>query len=124
MTDTMETRNAVITHASLGVARDFILDSWLTLDYGGEGQGFGGFALYLSKTAKHHTIESCAGHWIWRVMQIAGVEKWDDIKGRTIRVRCTHDRVHAIGHIVRDDWFDPAAEFAKANLEKAGGVAP
>ena len=82
------------------------------VDYGGLVQGFGGYALYLPKSFTHHKVESVAGHFIWRCMEVAGVTKWADLKGKTIRVRAEYDGVRAIGHIVKDDWFEPSVDFA------------
>ena len=84
------------------------------MEYGGAGQGFGGYALYLPKDFTHHNIAgpNFAGHFLWRVMEIAGVSRWDQLKGKTVRVRCEHAKVHAIGHIVKDDWFNPSEDFA------------
>ena len=115
----VETKNAVIESAEISSVDHGLLDAWLHLDYGGTGQGFGGYALYLPKSFSHHKLESVAGHFIWRVMEVAGVEKWSQLKGKTIRVRCEHSRVHAIGHIVKDDWFWPEKDFAPLK-EKAG----
>ncbi|MCK8211874.1 hypothetical protein LW979_17710, partial [Erwinia amylovora] len=83
-----------------------------TLDYGGSGQGFGGYVLYLPKSYSHHELKSVAGHFIFRLLEVAGVDSCDKLKGRTIRVKCEHSKVHAIGHIVRDDWFNPSEDFA------------
>lgn len=106
-----EIKNAVIAKATLGRCDHGGLDAWLHLDYGGGGQGFGGYALYLPPGFKHHSIESCAGHFIWRVLEIAGVETWEQLKGKTIRAKATWDKVEAIGHIVKDDWFNPSEDF-------------
>lgn len=108
----IETRNAVIEKATINSDDHGLLSAWLHLDYGGRGQGFGGYALYLPKSYKHSTNQkNYAGHFIWRVMEIAGVGEWSALKGKTIRVKCEHSKVHAIGHIINDDWFNPSDDF-------------
>jgi len=110
----IEIKNAIISSASLDTGDRGLLTSWIYLDYGGSGQGFGGCALYLPKSFNHHEMLSPAGHFIFRVMEVAGVEKWDDLKGKTVRVKAEHDKVHAIGNIVKEDWFDPSEDFKDA----------
>ncbi len=83
------------------------------LDYGDSGQGFGGWALYLPKAYSHHKLLSPAGHFIWRVMQVAGVSQWSTLPGKTVRARCDLGKVYSIGHIVKDDWFTPGEDFEK-----------
>ena len=114
----IEEHNAIIESVSISNDDHGCLTVWLYLDYGNSGQGFGGYALHLHPDNKHHDIKSVAGHFIWRCLDIAGVSKWENMKGKTIRVRCEHSKVHAIGHIVKDDWFCPAEDFAS---QSSGG---
>lgn len=115
----LEIKNAVITSAIITCKERGFLDCWLTLDYGGAGQGFGGYCLYLPKSFNHHSLNSPAGHFIFRVMEIAGVEDWADLKGKTIRVQADHSHVRAIGHIIKDDWFFPEKDM---KTEKIGAA--
>ncbi len=117
MSATVKEQNAIIDSAQITTEDHGLLTAWLTLDYGGMCQGFGGYGLYLPKSFKHHTLQSVAGHFIWRVMEIAGVSKWSDLKGKTIRVRSSFSGVEAIGHIVNEDWFYPARDFASTEFE-------
>jgi hypothetical protein len=111
-------KNAIIESVSLDTGDRGLLTAWLHLDYGdGSHQGFGGHVLYLPKSFKHHGGPNFAGHFLFRVMEIAGVESWDKLKGKSIRVRFNgtgsgfSSTIEAIGHIVKDDWFDPAEDF-------------
>jgi hypothetical protein len=115
----IETKNAIIQSAEITNDDHGLLSAWVSLDYGGSGQGFGGFSLYLPKSFKHHNLKgpNYAGHFIWRVMEVAGVEKWSQLKGKTIRVQCEHSGVQAIGHIVKDDWFNPSEDFKAMSVE-------
>lgn len=107
----IETKNAVIKSARFDTERG--LSAWIDLDYGDSGgQGFGGYLLYAPEGWAAHNAANYAGHFIYRVLEVAGATDWAKLPGRTVRVRAEHSKVHAIGHIVKDDWFDPASEFA------------
>jgi hypothetical protein len=111
-----EIKNAVIKSAEISTSDRGILDCWLYLDYGGSGQGFGGYALYLPKSFTHHKLLSVAGHHIFRIMEIAEVEKWSQLKGKTIRVESSYTEVVRIGHIVKNDWYCPKEDFSKLDI--------
>ena len=96
-------KNAVITGASLSTADHGVLSGFVYLDYGGTGQGFGGYQLY-NPNFPHS--KSFAGKYIYKIMEVVGVTEWSKLEGMTVRVRASHNKVHAIGHIVKDRWFD------------------
>lgn len=107
-----EIKNATIESAEIDGDCHGLLSAWVYLDYGGAGQGFGGYVLYLPKSFTHHELKSHAGHFIYRVLEVAGVEKWSDLKGKTVRVDADYSSVKGIGHIVKDDWFYPDIDFS------------
>jgi hypothetical protein len=113
VTLTIETRNAIITSTTITGADYGLLSAWLHLDYGGAGQSFGGYSLYNPANIKLSTNQmNYAGHFIWRCMEVAGVSEWSSLVGKAIRVRRDQSGgVFCIGHITKEDWFNPAAEF-------------
>lgn len=106
----MAIKNAIIKSVILTKEDHGLLTAFIDLDYGGSGQGFGGYNLYVPKR-KLKDAGNYAGHFIWRVLEIAGVEKWEDLRGKPIRVDGGHSGIKAIGHILEDEWFNPAEEF-------------
>ena len=114
--------NAVIKSAELNDGDRGLLTAWLHLEYSSGGQGFGGHALYLSKSYDHHELKSFAGHFIFRCMEIAGASSWEGMAGKTIRVRKADEwgAIEAIGHIIKDDWFSPEVDFAIGNKKARG----
>jgi hypothetical protein len=108
----IETRNAVIESVRITNDDHGVLSAWVHLDYGGCVQGFGGYVLYVPKSFRHATTQkNYAGHFLYRTMEVVGVTEWTDLKGCACRVRADRGKVHAIGHVIRDQWFDPSAEF-------------
>jgi len=104
-------KNAIISSADIVIEEYGFLGAWLYLDFDGSGQGFGGYNLYSPSSSKHHKLETVAGHFIYRILEIAGVDKWNKLKGKTVRVKGTHSGIEAMGHIVKDDWFCPSKDF-------------
>lgn len=111
----IEEKNAVIESAVITKADHGVLTAWIHLKYDIGGQGFGGYGLYVP-ASKNHSY-NYTGHFIWRVLEIVGVDEWSRLVGKTIRVRAEHDHIHAIGHIIKDDWFYPKDEFKAATTK-------
>ncbi len=99
--------NARIKSVSLGYEDHGIMTSYLILEQGSSGQGFGGYRLDA------HKKQSVAGtFWIKRVLETVGVTDWSQLVGKYIRVEGEDfGDITGIGHIVEDKWFFPAKEF-------------
>lgn len=76
-------------------------------------QGFGGYALYFPKTYKKEGRYNITGHFIWRVLEVADVDEWDKLVGKTVRIDYDYEKIYRMGHILEDIWFDPSQEIAK-----------
>lgn len=106
--------NAIIESANISIEEHGFLSSFLMLKFKGYHQGFGGYTLHLPDDWKHYKADSVvAGHWIMRVMQVAGVSKWSDLVGVSIRVKSLDGRIEGIGNIIDDNWFVPREDFKK-----------
>lgn len=103
-----EIKNAKISSVSLGYEDHGILTCMLMLDYGGICQGFGGYRLDEYNKNKKKSFGSAYGmQFIINVLKTVGVDSWENIEGKYIRVEAISDKVHRIGHITEDKWFDP-----------------
>lgn len=101
-------QNAIINKVELTTKDYDVLVLWLHLTLGDAGGiAFGGWNLGNEKFQPNH-----GGWWITRCLEIAGVDEWSKLPGRTIRIRMADfsGPVLAIGHIVKDDWFCPSED--------------
>lgn len=97
--------NAKIVDTHLGIEDHGILTAYIFLEGNGWGGGFGGYPLG----------GPAASSWIVNVLKCAGVEKWEDLKGRYIRGQAAGpgSTVVHIAHILDDDIEFDAAAWAK-----------
>lgn len=117
-----EIKNAIIESAEINFERD-CLSAWVHLDYGGSGQGMGGYVLLPGPSYTHRKASeegpNYAGIFIEQIMRVAGVERWSALKGKTVRVKATHSKVVEIGHIVKDQWFNPSETFERLRSDRS-----
>lgn len=101
----MEIKNAIIDDTIITNNDHGVLSIWLSVKDSTGVQGFGGYGLYDPVKGDRGT-----GLWLWRIMEIAGVSRWEELTGKVIRIKSDISRIYAIGHIINDDWFCPDEE--------------
>lgn len=111
----VETKNAAISKAEIFIEDHGYLTAFLYLDYGGTSKGFGGYNIGC-------TGANYAGLFIRKCLETVGVSNWDSLRGKTIRVKAERGKVHEIGHIIQDKWFNPSEEIKR--IEAAEVVSP
>lgn len=109
--DDREIKNAKISGTMLGYEDHGILTCMISLDYGGGGQGFGGYGLDAPRKENGKFIgrfgTAYGMEFIARILKAVGVDKWEDLKGKHVRVGASWTKVCRIGHIIEDKWFNP-----------------
>lgn len=108
-------RNARITNVSLTMRDHGCLTMYMTLDGGGVGCNYGGYVLGKGYLNSKEFEGSAKGlEYIMRIMDVVGVDCFEDLKGKYVRFVYTEwgDSVTKIGNIIEDKWFD-AKEFFK-----------
>ena len=113
-----EIKNAKITSTMLGIEDHGHFTFMLNLDYGDSRQGAGGYPLDAYSATQKKRIGTAYGmDLIAAVMKTVGVDTWEDLKGKLIRVRLYNGTIRAIGNLLGDEWLD-FKEFHKANAEQ------
>lgn len=110
--------NAIIKNTKLGF--DYPVFSFdLTLDIqDGTGVILGGYALdnYV-KSKKKRIIQQRGAEAIQRILEVVGVDSWEQLKGRYVRIEtkglgCP---VSKIGNIMKEEWVDFSTFFKGGN---------
>lgn len=107
----MEIKNAKIIDTELGKHSGCYV-AYITLDYGGAQQAFGGNILdevvqtLEGKFIKREGTAFGMG-FLMRIMETLEVFTWEKLKGTPCRVKSEHNKIHPIGHYLKDQWFTP-----------------
>lgn len=116
-----EIRNAVIESVSLGYEDHGMMTAWVRIQDSSGGQGFGGYCLSSYETSGGKQRASAAlGHFVMRCMEVVGVDAWEKLPGKPVRILGNWSKIQALGNYLQDKWFDPQEEFKK--LEKEGAL--
>ena len=105
----MSVLNAKITKVDLSMADHGVLMLQMSLQGSGWGVCFGGRVLGKGYVGAKEFSGSPKGiEEIERIMDVVGVDKFNDMKDKYIRVVIDGwgDGVDKIGHIIEDKWFD------------------
>lgn len=112
MDKTMKIENAKIESTMLGYEDHGILTAFVTVEGDGWGCGFGGYGLDTWNEQQKKRIGTAYGlQFIIEVLKVVGVSKWEDLKGKHVRVETEGlgGQIKRLGHITKNLWFDPKA---------------
>ena len=108
--------NALIENVDLSMADHGCFTLSMTLHGSGWGVVYGGYRLgkgYLGADDDFFDGSAAGMEYLMRIMDTVGVEKFQDLKGKYIRVATKGwgDTVKIIGNILKDQWFDAETFF-------------
>ena len=108
--------NALITNVDLSMADHGCLTLAMTLKGDSWGVVYGGYCLgkgYLDADDDFFSGSASGMEYLIRIMDTVGVEKFQDLKGKYVRVatKGLGDPVKIIGNIIKDKWFDAETFF-------------
>lgn len=108
--------NAKITKADLSMADYGCLTLSMTLEGAGWGVVYGGYCLgkgYLGAEESDFSGSAAGTEYLMRIMDVVGVEKFQDLKGKYVRVanKGWGSTIKIIGNIIQDQWFDAETFF-------------
>lgn len=116
-----EIKNVKIINVSLTMADHGCLTFYLTLEGDGWGVNYGGYCIGFGFLGSDSfTAENGSGLVaIMRIMDTVGVQRWEDLKGKYIRIvnEGLGSSVKKIGNIIEDKWFNIDEFFKNYNKE-------
>lgn len=109
--------NALITNVDISMADHGCLTLAMMLEGSGWGVVYGGYCLgkgYLGADDDFFDGSAAGMEYLMRIMDTVGVEKFQDLKGKYVRVAAKGwgNSVKIIGNIINDKWFDAETFFA------------
>lgn len=93
--------NAQITSTRLGFEDHGILSAMIILEWDSSSQGFGGYSLEKQRMSI----------FVKGVLKTLEIDNWEDLKGKYVRIKQNNNKIHEIGNIVKDKWFNPEEAF-------------
>lgn len=93
----MRERTAQIKDTFLGREDHGIMTCYITMDYGASAQSFGGY--FLERT-----------DFLSKILDVLEVRSWEKLPGTPCRVRHDSGKIFAIGHFIKDQWFNPGED--------------
>ena len=108
--------NAKITKVDLSMADYGCLALSMTLEGAGWGVVYGGYCLgngYLGAKESDFRGSAAGTEYLMRIMDVVGVEKFQDLKGQYVRVASQGwgSTIKIIGNLIQDQWFDAETFF-------------
>ena len=106
---TGEIKNAKITGTKITMADHGILTFYLGLDGDSWSTWYGGYCIgkgYLE--AEEFSGYDKGLEAMMRIMDVVGVDTWEDLKGKYIRVKMVDvgDSIITIGNLIKEKWFN------------------
>ena len=112
----MEIKNAQITRTMLGREDHGIFTFMIYIKCDSWACGVGGYALdYYDETFDKRVYSAKSLEAVSKVLDVVGVDKWEDLKGKYIRVKDDGwgSTIDEIGNLIDDKWFNLREFFSK-----------
>lgn len=102
--------NAQITDTFLGIEDHGIFTFFIHTKSENGGQSYGGFSLDCPVHKDGKFIKRLGSAFgseaILRILGVVGVDSWEKLKGKYIRLDRTWQHTYRIGNIIEDKWLD------------------
>ena len=106
----MEIKNAKITSTMLGREDHGIMTFMIFVEMDPCTCGVGGYALDMYDRATEKRVFTAKGlEAISKILEVAGVDEWEQLPGKYIRVKDSGgwgSTIDEIGHLIKDKWFN------------------